>query len=115
MALNDPQVLTLDSAKTLPRTSTGSDQSAYTSADQSVSLFVGHQYGRRVRRTSRATISKITTDPLLTGQNIRVSASARVVLDAPASGFSAEELETLLEGLATWIVAQKAKIVGGEN
>lgn len=116
MALSDPQKATFGSKEiTLPRTSTASDQSAYTSADRTTALTVAHSYARRTRRMARLQTSKITTDPLLTGQNINVGASVRVVLDAPQSGFTAVELEELLGALATWITAEKAKFVGGEN
>lgn len=116
MALSDPQSVTFGSVATsLPRTSTSTDQSTYTKADQTTVLTVAHSYGRRNRRLVRLQTSKITTDPLLTGQNINVGASARVVLDTPSSGFTVVEMENLLDALATWVKANKAKIVGGEN
>lgn len=120
MALADPQSITIGgSAASLPRTATGDNRSKYTKADSSVGLLVSHQYGRRTRRTARIDTTKITVDPLITGANVRVSASAYVVLDVPPAGFSADEQKDLLLAIATWLSASTganaAKLVGGEN
>ncbi len=120
MALADPQSLTVNgSAASLPRTSTGANSSSYTKDDQTVAFNVSHQYGKRLRRTARVTSNKITTDPLLTGVNTRVSASAYIVLDVPTSGFTAAEQKELLLAIATWLSASTGanavKLVGGEN
>lgn len=120
MSLADPQSITLTSgAVSLPRTSAGTNGSAYTSSDGATRFTVSHQYGKRTRRTARVTSEKITTDPLTTGVNVRVNASAYVVLDVPPAGFTAAEQKDLLVGLATWLTAATAanavKLVGGEN
>lgn len=120
MALADPQSVTIGGgASSLARTSTGANQSVYTKADGSAGLYVSHTYGKRTRRMAKVTSTKITTDPLLTGQNVRVSASAHIVLDVPPAGFSAEEQKELLLAVATWLSAGSAanavKLVGGEN
>lgn len=120
MALAEPQSITIGSATTpLPRTSTGLNSSVYTSADATVRLDVSHAYGKRIRRTGRVTSTKITTDPLLTNVNVRVSASAYFVLDVPTSGFTAVEQKDLLLAIATWLSASTGanatKVVGGEN
>lgn len=119
MALADPQSITIGTALTLPRTSTGANSSSYTKDDQTVRFDVAHQYGKRVRRTARVTSNKITTDPLITGQNVRLSASVYVVLDVPVSGFTAAEQKDLLLSISTWLSAStganSVKLVGGEN
>lgn len=120
MALADPQSVTVGgSAKSLPRTSTGVNASTYTSNDSAVQLLVSHQYGRRNRRTARVTSTKITTDPLNTTANVRVSMSAYVVLDVPPTGFTAAEQKEILLAIATWLSASSGansdKLVGGEN
>jgi hypothetical protein len=120
MALADPQSVTFASgAVSLPRTSSGVNSSSYTSADGAVKLLASHQYGKRVRRTARISSDKITTDPLVTGANIRVSASAYVVLDVPTAGFTADEQKGLLLAISTWLSASTGanatKLVGGEN
>lgn len=120
MALSDPQSLTLASgAVSLPRTSSGVNSSAYTAADATTTFSVSHNYAKRTRRTARVTLNKITTDPLLSGANVRVSSSAYVVLDVPPAGFTADEQKGLLTAIATWLTASTganaAKLVGGEN
>jgi len=120
MALSDPQSLTVNGgAQSLARTSTGVNTSSYNKDDQTVGFAVSHQYGKRYRRTARVTSNKITTDPLLTNVNVRVSASAYIVLDVPQSGFSAAEQKELLLAISTWLSASTganaAKLVGGEN
>lgn len=120
MALADPQSVTIGGTTTsLPRTSSGVNSSMYTSSDSTIKADVSHAYNGRTRRTVRFTTNKITTDPLNTGQNMRVSASAYVVLNVPASGFTATEQKDLLVALATWLTASTAantvKLVGGEN
>lgn len=116
MALNDPQTLTIgEETVTLPRTSTGGDQSTYTAADQQVALQVAHSYQKRTRRMARASYDKITTDPLISGQNIRVGMSARIVVDVPKSGFSNAEIEDMISALGTWLTANKTQFAGGEN
>lgn len=120
MALSDPQSLTLDgSAVSLPRTSTGNNASSYTSGDGAAAFTVSHTYGKRTRRVARVTRNKITTDALSSTVNIRVNASAYVVIDTPVNGFTAAEQKDLLLALATWLSASSganaAKMVGGEN
>lgn len=120
MALADPQSITVGgSAKSLPRTSTGINQSSYTTADGTAAFLVSHQYGRRNRRTARVTSTKITTDPLNTTANVRVSMSAYVVLDVPPTGFTAAEQKEILLAVSTWLSATSGanadKLVGGEN
>ncbi|DAD50408.1 coat protein [ssRNA phage Zoerhiza.2_25] len=120
MALADPQSVTIGAATTpLPRVSTGANTSAYQSADSTVQLTASHSYGKRNRRTARVTSTKITVDPLLTNVNVRVSASAYVVIDVPPSGFSAVEQKDLLLSIATWLSASSGanavKLIGGEN
>lgn len=120
MALADPQSVTIGgAAQSLPRTSTSTNSSTYTKDDGTAVLLVSHAYGRRFRRTASVTSNKITTDPLITSQNVRVNARAYVVLDVPVSGFSAAEQKDLLLALATWLSASTGanagKLVGGEN
>lgn len=120
MALADPQSVTIGAATTpLPRTSVGTNGSIYNSADGTVRVEVSHTYGRRTRRIVKVTLSKITTDPLITGQNVRVSMSAHTVLDVPPAGFTATEMKDILLSPGTWLAAASAanavKLVGGEN
>lgn len=120
MALADPQSVTVNgSAQTLPRTSVGPNASTYTTADGTVQLSVSSTYGKRIRHTVRVTSNKIAADPLVSGVNLRVSASAYLVWDGPQAGFSAAEQKELVLAVATWLSANTGanatKFVGGEN
>jgi len=49
-------------------------------------VFIGHQFGRRSRYTARYTISGLTPDLILDGNNSRFTQSVYVVVDTPPSG-----------------------------
>lgn len=49
-------------------------------------LFVGHQYGRRNRYTARVTVSGLTPDLIVDGNNSQFSQSCFVVFDCPNTG-----------------------------
>lgn len=119
MALSDPQSVTTSAAVSVPRTSVGTNTSTYTSADGATVLTVSHSYGKRTRRVVRVTVNKIATDPLNPNINLRLNASAYLVLDAPPAGFTTQELKEILQAPATWTSASSGanavKLVGGEN
>lgn len=120
MALADPQSVTIGgSAKSLPRVSTGVNQSTYMSSDGTVQMIVSHNYGRRNQHRIRVTSTKITTDPLNTTANVRVSLSATTSLDVPPTGFTAAEMKEALLAVGSALAASTGaladKIVGGEN
>lgn len=116
MALSEPQSIDIDGTTTsLPRTSAGHNTSTYTSASGSEALTVAHTYGgKRIRRLARIQQNKISADPLSTN-NIRVSASARITLDVPDSGFTTDEAAALCSAIADWATANAARFAGGEN
>lgn len=119
MAYADPQSVTVNAvANSLARTSFGTNSGSFTKDDGTVRLEVAHQYGKRTRRTARVTTNKISPDPLITSQNVRLSASVYVVVDAPLAGFSSTELKDLIGSLTTWLTASSSanalKLVGGE-
>jgi hypothetical protein len=119
MALSDPQSVTIGTAISVPRTGSGLNLGAFTSADGNTGLAVSHQYGKRTRRTARVNFSKIAADPLISAQNIKYSASAYIVLDVPVTGFSAAEQLQIITGLTTWLTASTnanaVKVIGGES
>lgn len=119
MAFSDPQSVTIGSAISLPRTGQGIDTGAFTSADGTTAVLVSHAKGRRYRRTARVNFAKIVADPIVTGTNLRVSASCYIVLDVPPNGFSTAEQIQLITGLTTWLTAASnanaTKLVGGES
>jgi len=120
MAYSDPQSVTVTgSASSLARTGSGINSGTFQSNDGTVQLSVSSAYAKRTRRTARINLSKIAADPLISANNIKYSASAFLVIDAPLTGFSVAELTTLVTGLTTWLSASSAantiKLLGGEN
>jgi hypothetical protein len=120
MAFSDPQSVTVTgSASSLARTGSAIGSGSFSSNDGTVSLAVSSAYGKRVRRTARINLSKIAADPLVSANNIKYSASAFIVVDAPITGFTVAELTTLIHGLSTWLTASSdanaIKLLGGEN
>jgi len=119
MAFADPQSVTIGStANALPRTSSGTDAGAFTSADGTVGLVVSHAYGKRTRRTARVNFSKVAPDPF-TGVNTQFSMSAYVVIDVPVNGFTIAEQKQVVDGLTAYLSASSGarvtQLLGGEN
>jgi len=118
MAYSDPQSVTIGSALSLPRTGQGVGTGTFTKDDGTAQLVVSHANGRRVRRTARVNFSKVAADPLVTGTNLRLSASAYIVIDVPVNGFTVAEQVQIITGLTTWLTASTnanaTKLVGGE-
>lgn len=119
MAYTDPQTVTVGSALTLPRISSGINSGSFSKDDGTAVLSVSHQYGKRTRRTARVTSTKISADPLLTNVNVRLSASAYLVVDVPNNGYTIAEIKDIVTGLTTWLTASTnanlVKLLGGEN
>lgn len=120
MAFADPQkVKVTETEATLPRVDTGSFASEYLSSDGTVALKLSTANGRRKRHVARIDLSKITTDPFDTSQNVEVSTSAYVVIDRPLAGFTNAECKKLVEGLVTFMSASTysatEKLLGSES
>ncbi len=119
MAYSDPQSVTIGTAQSLPRTGQAIDTGVFTKDDGNVELRVSHSRGKRTRRTARINFSKTVADPIVTGTNLRVSASAYIVLDVPVNGFTPAEQVQIITGLTTWLTASTnanaTKLVGGES
>lgn len=119
MALADPQTVTISGTpNTLPRTGIDRASADYMSADGTLKFSVSHQYGRRNRSVIRVDTNKISPDPL-TDAKSKLSASAYVLVDRPAVGFTPAELGALVTGLTTWLTASSGanltKVLGGES
>jgi len=120
MSFSDPQSVTVNAvAIAMPRTSSGVNSGVFTSADGNTRLSVAHAYGKRTRRTIRLDSSKVAADPLLPTQNVKLSNSVYLVVDAPVAGFTNTELKQAVDGfLAALTASSGAKIsqlLGGEN
>jgi hypothetical protein len=119
MAFSDPQSVTIGSAISLPRTGQAIDSGVFSAADGTTVLNISHSRGKRVRRTARVRYDKIVADPIVTGTNLRISATAYIVLDVPVNGFTTAEQVQIITGLTTWLTASTnanaTKLVGGES
>ncbi|DAD50054.1 coat protein [ssRNA phage Zoerhiza.4_5] len=116
----DPQSVTIGSAQSLARTGISGNTGSFTKDDGTVALSIAHSKSKanRVRSTARVDFSKVAADPLVTGTNLRLSASAYIVIDKPLNGFTVAEVVQLVTGLTTWLTASTnanaTKLGGGE-
>lgn len=107
MAFADPQKVKVDGTNevTVPRVNTGNFSSEYLSDDDTIKLLLSTSNGKRKRHLARIDLSKITTDPYDTTQNVKVGTSAYLVVDRPLAGFTNAELKKLVEGLVGFLSA----------
>lgn len=120
MAYTDPQSVTISGvASSLPRTSVGTNESTYTSADGLIVVKASNAYGRRTRRVLRIDHAKITTDPFIPAQNVKVSMSNYLVFDLPPAGYTNTEALAVYAGFKTMFTAASdlliTKLLGGES
>jgi len=122
MALTDPQSITINAVtQPLPRTFSEGSESAYTSADGLWKLSLNHTVAKqgRWRHLLRFDHSKLTPDPFITAQNVRVSTAIYLVLDTPPAGYSNAEIMQVYTGFkALYTAASDAvvtKLIGGES
>ena len=122
MALSDPQKVKVDGETevTLPRVNTGSFSSDYRNEDSTVGLKVSTtENGKRRRHLVRIDLSKISTDPFDTSQNVTNSSSVYLVVDRPIAGYTNEELKEAVEGLVGLLSASTysvtKKVLGSES
>jgi len=120
MAFADPQTVTISAAtSSLPRVSTGVGQAEYLSADGLISLKASNAYGRRTRRVLRLDHSKITADPFIPANNVKVGMSVYTVFDLPVVGYTAAEAYAIFDGLRDQAAASSdlliTKLLGGES
>lgn len=105
MAFADPQSVTISGARSLARTSFGTNSGIFTHADGLTKLSISHSYGARYRRLVRLDDSKIAADPLLAGVNVKAGMSAYLVVDIPQTGYDAAAQLQVVSGLTTWLTA----------
>lgn len=115
----DPQSVTVGGVtSSLPRTGSGIGYGTFSSNDGTVSMDVRQNLGKRFRRTVSITSKKYSADPLRPSENVPVTATVRIIVDAPVQGFSAADLEALYVGfvanLAAGTNANVKKLLGGE-
>jgi len=120
MAFADPQTITISAVTSpLPRVSTGVGQAEYLSADGLISLKASNAYGRRTRRVIRVDHSKITADPFIPANNVKVGMSVYSVFDLAPVGYTAAEALAIYTGFKTQLAASSdlliTKLLGGES
>lgn len=123
MAFADPQSVTLGSAISLPRVTTGANDASYKSADGNTTLNIAHtRYVRRGESRIRSLVKverrKISTD-VLTDVKSYISAPINITIDRPEVGFTEAELLELVTGSSTWLTASTnanaKKVLGTES
>lgn len=115
--LSDPQVLTISTvANSLPRTDISSGKAVYTSSDANLKLTVSHvSSGTRTRHLVRVDKRVIAENPL-TAVNAYQSLGVYLVIDQPTVGFSASNIDAVVQALASWLTTSAVtKIVGLES
>lgn len=120
MAFTDPQSIKISGTTTsLPRVSVGKNESTYQSADGLITLSASSQYGKRTRQVIRVDTSKITADPFIPAQNVKVSQSIYLVFDTPPAGYTDAETKSAYDGFIEALQANASKLVtqllGGES
>lgn len=115
---SDPQTVTVNAvAQTLPAVSREPMKSLYREDIGEYELVIAHQENRsRNRRTIRLNRRKTTADPFIPANNVEVSHSVYLVIDAPIAGFTNTELKDDILGLVAWLTSANAlKVLGGES
>jgi hypothetical protein len=114
MSLSDPQSVTIDSVTTsLPRVSTGQNNSTYASADGNIKMTASHAYGKRTRRVLRLDHAKISSDVFVPSQNVKLSCSFYMVIDTPAAGYTLDEQIDLWAAFKALLTAGSDAAVAG--
>jgi hypothetical protein len=117
----DPQSVTINAvANSLPRTSSGVNNGAFTKDDGLVGLSISHQKsGKKTRRLIRLNHAKIAADPLLAGVNVKASMAAYLVVEVPETGYTVVEAKQVVDGLTAYLTASSGanvtKLLGGES
>jgi hypothetical protein len=120
MALADPQSVTVSAVTTpLPRTFSSGAESAYVSSDGLLRLSLNHNLVKqgRSRHLLRFDHSKLTPDPFITSQNVKVGMAIYMVIDAPPAGYSNTEIMAVYTGFKGLYTASSdaviTKLIGG--
>lgn len=120
MAFTDPQSITISAVtSSLPRISVEEDNSVYQSGDGLIQLLASHDIGKRARHVLRVNHSKLTSDPYIPAENVKVSMSTYIVFDLPPAGYTATEALAVYTGFKTLYTASSdalvTKLLGGES
>lgn len=81
---------------------------------------ISHSYGsKRDVHTLAIVDTKTTADPLITGSSFIASATVRIAIDLPKTGYTVTEAQAIVGALTTWLSASSGanpiKLLGGES
>jgi len=120
MSFSDPLSITISAVTTpLPRVNTQGDETTYQSADGLIQVQASHDSGKRLRHLLRVNHSKLTPDPFIPAENVKVSMSTYMVFDVPVVGYTAAEQLAVYTGFKTLYTATSdaliSKLLAGES
>jgi hypothetical protein len=120
MSFADPQTVTISAVTSpLPKVSTIGDETTYQSADGLIQMLASHDSGKRNRHLLRINHSKLTADPFIPAENVKVSMSCYIVFDVPPVGYTAVEQLAVYTGFKTQFTATSdtliTKLLAGES
>lgn len=120
MAFSDPQSVTISAVTTsLPRTSQSGDETVYQSSDGLIKLLASHEGGKRNRHLIRLDHSKLTPDPFVPAENVKVSMSVYTVFDVPIVGYTNADQLAVFLGFKNQLAASSdaliTKLIAGES
>lgn len=120
MAFADPQKVKIEAVETtLPRVETGKNESSYSSSDSLIKLSASSQYGARTRRVIRLDTSKVTADPFIPANNVKVGMSSYLVFDIPNVGYTNAQAKAVYDGFIEALQTGSSKLItqllGGES
>jgi hypothetical protein len=120
MSFTDPQTVTISGVTTpLPKVSTEGDETVYQSADGLIQILASHDIGKRSRHLLRINHSKLTADPFIPAENVKVSMSCYLVFDVPPAGYTAADQLAVYAGFKTQFTAAAdaliTKLLAGES
>jgi hypothetical protein len=120
MAFSDPQSVTVNAvAQSLPRVSTGLNESSYRKEDGSYRMTIRHSYGKRVRTNIRLDNVKLAADPFTPSINKEINVNVGFTIDRPVAGFTNAEIKYVADALVAYLTASSGanvtKLLGGES
>jgi hypothetical protein len=120
MSFADPQSVTISAVtSSLPKVSTSGDETIYQDATGLIQMLASHDIGKRNRHLLRINHSKLTADPFLPAENVKVSMSCYIVFDVPPVGYTAAEALAVYTGFKTQFTASSdtliTKLLAGES
>jgi hypothetical protein len=120
MAYADPLSITIDgTANSLARTFVKNGAGQFVTADGSYSLEIAPKTGVTKTRSLRLRNSKVTSDPLTTTTNVRVTDLITINVVRPLDGYTDAKVVKQLVGLFAFLTANTnanlIKFVAGEN